>query len=102
MVKDLLGAATLINTEIAMHWVADELENIEVTDERIRTTSTIQKTVKECFTVPNNITEEFQDNKWFCVSLAHGKEMRPTRQMYYQALKEAIERAKRVQAYRSQ
>jgi len=33
MVKDLLGAAiSEINTrEIAMHWVADELENIEVT-----------------------------------------------------------------------
>ena len=32
-VKDLLGAAiSEINTrEIAMHWVADELENIEVT-----------------------------------------------------------------------
>ena len=33
MVKDLLGAAVSeVNTrEIAMHWVADELENIEVT-----------------------------------------------------------------------
>ena len=33
MVKDLLGAAVSeVNTpEIAMHWVTDELENIEVT-----------------------------------------------------------------------
>ena len=65
----------------------------------------LKKDVKECFTVPNEwLPEEFRDNRSDSVSLADverkcDKRDRCTLSSFEE---ESIERAKRVQAYRSQ
>ena len=64
-----------------------------------------KKQIKECFTVPNEwLPEEFRDNRSDSVSLADverkcDKRDRCTLSSFEE---ESIERAKRVQAYRSQ
>jgi len=66
-----------------------------------------KKQIKECFTVPNNLLpEEFQDNRMVYdqVSLATLERKCDQRDKCTLSSfeEEAIERAKRVQAYRSQ
>ena len=66
-----------------------------------------KKQIKECFTVPNNLLpEEFQDNRMVYdqVSLAtlERKCDERDRSTLSSFEEESIERAKRVQAYRSQ
>mgnify|MGYP001424933408 FL=1 len=65
----------------------------------------LKKDVKECFTVPNEwLPEEFRDNRSDSVSLADVERKCDERDRYIMSRfeEEAIERAKRVQAYRSQ
>ena len=65
----------------------------------------LKKDVKECFTVPNEwLPEEFQDQRTDCVSLADVERKCDERDRCTLSSfeEESIERAKRVQAYRSQ
>jgi hypothetical protein len=65
----------------------------------------LKKDVKECFTVPNDwLPEEFRDNRSDSVSLADVERKCDARDRCTLSSfeEEAIERAKRVQAYRSQ
>ena len=67
-----------------------------------------EKDIKECFTVPNHwLPEEFQDNRTDCVSLADVERKCDERDGCTVSTmssfeEESIERATRVQAYRSQ
>ena len=68
-----------------------------------------KKQIKECLTVPNEwLPEEFQDNRTDCVSLADIERKCNIRDKFITFAElprheeEAIERAIRVQAYRSQ
>ena len=64
-----------------------------------------EKQIKECFTVPNELLpEEFRDNRSDSVSLADVERKCDARDRCTLSSfeEEAIERAKRVQAYRSQ
>jgi hypothetical protein len=63
-----------------------------------------KKQIKECFTVPNEwLPEEFQDNRTDCVSLADIEKKCDARDRCTLSSfeEEAVERANRVQAYRS-
>ena len=63
-----------------------------------------EKQIKECFTVPNDwLPEEFRDNRTDCVSLADVERKCNNRDRCTLSSfeEESIERAKRVQAYRS-
>ena len=65
----------------------------------------LKKDVKECFTVPNHwLPLEFQDQRTDCVSLADVERKCDERDKCTLSSfeEESIERAKRVQAYRSQ
>jgi len=65
----------------------------------------LKKDVKECFTVPNEwLPEEFRDNRSDSVSLADVERKCDERDRCTLSRfeEESIERAKRVQAYRSQ
>ena len=64
-----------------------------------------KKQIKECFTVPNDwLPEEFQDQRTDSVSLADIERKCDARDKCTLSNfeEESIERAKRVQAYRSQ
>ena len=64
-----------------------------------------EKDIKECFTVPNHwLPEEFRDNRTDCVSLADVERKCNARDRCTLSSfeEESIERATRVQAYRSQ
>ena len=64
-----------------------------------------EKQIKECFTVPNEwLPEEFRDNRSDSVSLADVERKCDERDRCTLSNfeEEGIERAKRVQAYRSQ
>ncbi len=64
-----------------------------------------EKEIKECFTVPNHwLPLEFQDQRTDCVSLADVERKCDERDKCTLSSfeEESIERAKRVQAYRSQ
>ena len=65
----------------------------------------LKKDVKECFTVPNDwLPEEFRDNRSDSVSLADVERKCDARDRCTLSSfeEESIERAKRVQAYRTQ
>ncbi len=65
----------------------------------------LKKDVKECFTVPNDwLPEEFRDHRSDSVSLADVERKCDERDRCTMSSfeEESIERAKRVQAYRSQ
>ena len=65
----------------------------------------LKKDVKECFTVPNHwLPLDFQDQRTDCVSLADVERKCDERDRCTLSSfeEESIERAKRVQAYRSQ
>ena len=65
----------------------------------------LKKDVKECFTVPNDwLPEEFQDQRTDSVSLADIERKCDARDKCTLSNfeEDSIERAKRVQAYRSQ
>ena len=64
-----------------------------------------KKQIKECFTVPNEwLPEDFRDNRTDCVSLADVERKCDQRDRCTLSSfeEESIERAKRVQAYRTQ
>ena len=64
-----------------------------------------KKQIKECFTVPNHwLPLDFQDQRTDCVSLADVERKCDERDKCTLSSfeEESIERAKRVQAYRSQ
>ncbi len=65
----------------------------------------LKKDVKECFTVPNDwLPEEFRDHRSDSVSLADVERKCDARDRCTLSSfeEESIERAKRIQAYRSQ